>query len=264
MKHWLLCVLMASAGLGLTACAKNVGKDAAGGAAVAGVAAKPGALLAYEHTVAIELPLEQLLSRVDNLRAACVDERFGACSVLAVSITENAARPRATVTVRLVPDGVQSLIELAAQQGKIGSRQTRAEDLAVQVADTEQQIAQGMAQRQRLLEFRDRKDLAVTDMIALSSELATLDTRLADGNRASADQRRRIETNLLTLELTTPWQQESRTEKIGTAFGGFADSLTDGLSEAIELAGYGLPFLLLLFPLALLWRWLWRRAVGHR
>lgn len=238
------------------ACSKQAAMEPGGSAGVAGVVAKPGAMLAYEHTVGIELPREQLSARVDTLRAACNDERYGVCNVLAVKVNENA---RATVVVRIVPAGVQPLTALAAQDGKLGSRQTRADDLAQVVTDTEQQRAMLVAQKQRLLEFRDRKDLTVADMLALSSELASVETRLAESIRSAADQSRRIETNLLTLELTTAWQRESRLDRIGAAFGGFADGLTDGVTEAIELVGYGLPFLLLLFPLALLWRWLWRR-----
>jgi hypothetical protein len=48
-------------------------------------------------------------------------------------------------------------------------------------------------------------------------------------------------------------------------FTGLPDGLVNGVGQVLELSGQGLPFLILAFPLALLWRWTWRRATrGHR
>ena len=37
-----------------------------------------------------------------------------------------------------------------------------------------------------------------------------------------------------------------------------------GVTEALAMVGYGLPFLVIAFPLALLWRALWRWATRRR
>jgi len=75
----------------------------------------------------------------------------------------------------------------------------------------------------------------------------------------AAQQRRRIETNLLTLELRVDGD-ESHFRRIGDAFTGLGDSFADGLAQALEMIGYGVPLLILAFIAALLWRWVWRKA----
>lgn len=51
--------------------------------------------------------------------------------------------------------------------------------------------------------------------------------------------------------------------QIGEAAGNLLDNFTEGCVAVFELIDYGLPFLILLFPLALLLRGLWRRFT-HR
>jgi hypothetical protein len=262
MKDFRLMLVLVLLMVGMAACAKKTALEQTA-PSVGGEFSKAAAFLAYEHTVEIELPREQIAARVEAARAACSDERFGACSVLTLDVSDG-SRSSARLIVRIVPSGVEPLVGVAAQDGKLGSRKTRAEDLAGVTADTVEQIEMLVAQRARLLEFRERKDLSVADMIALSSELASTETRLEASNRAAGDQRRRIETNLLTLSFGTAQVPPSRFDRVGDAFKGLVDSAADGLAEALEMLGFGIPFLILAFPLALGWRWLWRRFTRQR
>lgn len=262
MRQWTRIAFIAAMVAGSVACGEKSAVEPAGGGHVAGEPAKAGALLAYEHSVTVELPRQQLMARMDALRKACSEERFGECTMLKSRFNNDESRPRATLVLRLVPAAVEPMTTLAAQDGRLGSRETRAEDVTQLVTDTDRQLAMLTAQRQQLLAFRDRKDLSVTDMIALSAELAAVQSRLAESDRTAADQRRRIETNLLTLDFTSPARVESRFERFSSSFTAIGDGLTDGAVEAVQLAGYGLPFLVLLFPVALLLRLLWRRFTG--
>ena len=113
----------------------------------------------------------------------------------------------------------------------------------------------------------ERRDLAAADLIALTQQVSAIDVELAALGRTDAEQRRRLETNRLTLS----WRSDALVEDEDDDgfFAGlwttFADSLEEGLDGAAEYAGYLLPVLLLAFPMALLWRFAWRRATGaHR
>jgi hypothetical protein len=94
--------------------------------------------------------------------------------------------------------------------------------------------------------------------LTLSRELASLEVALDLKEKESARQRRRIETNLLTISFEIN-NTESSAGKLGLAAGGLWESFVDGLAEALTMLSYGLPFLFLAFPNALLWRWIWRR-----
>jgi hypothetical protein len=245
--------------LAVGGCAKKTNVDSA---SVAGEVAKPGTSLAYEHTVFVSIAGSALAERMVAVREACADERFGSCSLL--RFEESSGRyPSGLLAVRIAPEGVEPLVALASKDARVGSRQTRAEDLAEAVSDAAREQEQLNAQRQKLLDFQSRKDLTVTDMISLAHEGAMVESRLAELGRTSANLQRRIETNLLTVQFSTS-ESGSRWSSVGDSIADSLDSLADGTSEAIGMIAFGIPFLIVLFPLALVWRWLWRRATFRR
>jgi len=244
-----LCLLLAS-------CAKKSAVDAS--ARLSGEQGKPGSSLAYEHSIEITLPREVFSARMDAVRAACLDERFGACSLL--SVEQNAGEhPRGALTVRLLPAAVEPLTALASEGGELGSRETRAEDLAEAVADTGAQLDRLTLQREKLLQFQSRDDLSVSDMLTIARELASVEAELQGQQRNAANQTRRLESNLLTLKFATPYET-SRFTRLSEAFSESIDTALDGMIDAVEYVAYCIPLLVVAFPLALFWRFLWRRA----
>lgn len=227
-----------------------------GGASLQGESNRNGSLLAYEHTVAIQLPSGQVIERFNATRDACNSGRFGACNLL--NADENSsARAYSNLTLRIAPEGVEPLVAFAAEGGELTSRNTRSEDLAQAVADNQRQREQLLLQQQTLQAYQARKDLSVSDMLALAKELAAVDVQLQATAQEAAQQQRRLNTNLLTLNFSSLYQAPDRLDQIGGAFSDMLDNITEGSVAALQFVGRGLPFLVLLFPLALLVRWLW-------
>lgn len=227
---------------------------------VAGVASKTGGFLAYTHSVNFEVDPDSIGGRISALQSACNEERFGACSVLAVESTSG-RQATGSIAMRVVPAAVEELVKLGADGAEVASRRTMAEDLADAVADVTDSQDLLTRQRAKLLEFSERKDLAVTDLITLSENLAAVDARLQSLAQEAAQQRRRIETNHLTMEFTSNagWEDESDLS-FAAIWETFASNFKYGIDGAAEYAGFFLPILVLFFPLALLWRWAWRWA----
>ncbi|TBR36368.1 DUF4349 domain-containing protein [Dyella terrae] len=220
--------------------------------AIPGEKAKAGAKLAYEHNLRIELPSDQIAPRVLAVREACESARFGDCNVL--NIEQDGAS--GGVVVRIVPTGVEPITALAAKEGKIASRSTRGEDLAEAMADNDQKLRQLEAYSAQLDQFSQRKDLAASDLIALGHERAALIVQRDDLQRTAAQQQRRLDTNLLTIRFYDPVTASGR----GFSWGDWFDELKEGIQDALRMLAYGLPWLILALPLALLWRWVWRRV----
>ncbi|WP_440222530.1 DUF4349 domain-containing protein [Dokdonella sp. MW10] len=242
----------------LPGCKKSATAVGGESATVAGETSREGGFLAYAHAIDIDLPGTAIDARAEATRQACEQQHDGACSVL--ELVTRGADGGSKLVVRLAPAGVEALVAEAARGGSVTSRTTRAEDLAEAVADTTRQQAMLEAQHAKLMEIGARRDLGVSDLMTLSAELASVESKLADTGREAATQRRRIETNLLTFEWRAPYQSPSRLSRLGGAFGDFGDTFVDGIEAALEWLGFALPSLLLAFPLALLWRWGWRRA----
>lgn len=221
-----------------------------------------GTSLAYEHTVTISVSPQQIPERMSAVREACVTASLAHCSLIRFEETAG-SRPSGLVVIRLEPDGVEPIVALASEGGVIGSHQTRAEDLAEPVADANRLQQQLESQRTLLLEFKARTDISVADMLSIARELAAVESQLLEVERSQAELGRRIETNLLTIRYTSE-NEEGQWARIGAAVSDSASSFVGGVVEAIELVAFGLPFLLLAFPLALLWRFMWRRATRNR
>ncbi len=259
MRRWVVfCVIL----LAVVGCAKKVTSAPEAANSVDGIA-NVESQLAYEHSVTFELPLPLVPVRMGELRKACTDHAHGRCSLIEYEASSSAYRAGRMV-VRLAPEAVEPLVTRAGQGGKSTERSTRAEDLSVAVADNARARDRMEAQARRLDALAERNDLSVADHLQLARELATLEAERAAAERLAAQHALRLETNLLTLEFRAIEPPPSRWANLGEALGASFDQFLDGTAEAIEATAYALPYLLLLFPLALLWRWLWRWATGAR
>ncbi len=246
MTRW---ILIAACALIAAGCSK---KQETGPLPVAGETPKAGAKLAYEHHLRIELRNGEIAPRMAAVRDACESARFGACNVLRIEQSEH----NGTLTVRMVPSGVEPLSALASQNGKLAWRQTRAEDLADAVNDNAQKLKQLETHAAQVEQLAQRKDLSASDLIALSHERAQIQMERENLQNTAAQQQRRIDTNLLQMDFS----DETRGHRFGMSLGEWTDQLYDGVRDALSMLAYAIPFLPLVFLLALVWRWVWRKV----
>jgi len=219
-------------------------------------------MLAYEHQVNIELPVELIPERLAAARAACMNATFGACNVL--NETQHEAS-NATLQVRIDPVGVHPLTALAQEGGKISSRISKTEDLAEAVMDNRQQQEQLTNYNERLEKLARRPDTKVSDLITIAQEQAKIQQQIKSLSQAAAQQQQRIATNLLTIQFNRIYDSTPKSiwERIGGGFSDFFNRLAEGIDYALSILAYGLPVLLLGFPILLLWRKAWRRFTGR-
>ena len=240
----------------LTGCSP---KDHSEATVISGEQGKVGAQLAYEHELNLSLPVALLAPRMQATREACESARFGPCNILGIKQDSDGGQ----MVLRIAPAGVEPLVTMAAEGGKLGQRITTAEDLADAVADVQRRQERLLAQQQRLDELAKRKDITVGDLITLSKEQANIENDLQELAQAAAGQKRRLDTNRVTLNFSTSdgLQQQSRLSRM---FSNLGENLVDGTADALERASYVLPFVILAFPVLWLWVWLWRKLVKRR
>lgn len=224
--------------LALAGCGKHE-MASTGAAAAEAVQSPQGAFLAYEHTVQLQLPGKEVAPRVKAVADACQSAKFGDCAVLNVS-QQAGDTPRGTIKVRIAPKGVEPLIALATDKGEVVTRNTEAEDLAQQVADTQLMQDRLKNEHARLVEYQQRRDLAVADLLTISQRLSEIEASLQQANRDAAQQHRRIDTQLVTINLESTNSQRNRSE-IGRAFGDFGEIFSTSLAYLIRVVAGLLP-----------------------
>jgi Domain of unknown function (DUF4349) len=160
--------------------------------------------------------------------------------------------------MRAEPKAIEPLVAMAAEGGELARRSTEAEDLADAVRDNGLRQQRLRTQHARLSEFLARKDIKAEDLIALSNQLAQIETELQASEQEAAQQQRRIRTNLLTLRFESS-QVTAETSELGQALRDSLSVLDTSVAVLVTLVVATLPFLLLGLVLAWVIRALLRR-----
>jgi hypothetical protein len=219
--------------------------------------------LAYEHTISIELSKELVSARLRELEAACVADRASDCTMLQMEMRASDDVPSGFIRMRLARRGVEPIIELAGKDGEIQARSTQAEDLAQPIADTERQLALLTLHRDRMTELMKSKDIKIDQLIALSKELATVQTQIDSYGTERANLRRRVATELLTVNLQPPGRDYAVQETpVMDSLRLFGSMFREAIGQVITFVAFVVPWLVIIIPglilLRLFWRWIGR------
>jgi hypothetical protein len=171
--------------------------------------------------------------------------------------------PSASIRMRLAPTGVDDLIALASKGGKVVERNTHAEDLAQPVAETERELALLGVHRDRLADIMKSKNLGIDQLITVSKELATVQAHIDSLSSAHANLVRRIDTDLLTIDLSPPAADIfSQTTPVRDALRASGESFREALALVIGFVSALVPWLFVILPgvvlLRMFWRWVGR------
>jgi hypothetical protein len=248
-------------------CSNKVGESPAvaeaSAPAMAGQGNAPGSFLAYRHEAGIRLPADRIAARLGAVRKACMDQAHGHCVVLGEQ--QSAGQwPSGQLVMRAAPKAIEPLVAMAAEGAELSERSTQAEDLADAVRDNGLRRQRLQSQHVRLSEFLARKDLKAEDLIALGNQLAQIEAELQTAEQESAQQQRRINTNLLTLNFHASGVDADRSE-VRMALRDSLEVLDGSVAMLVTTVVALTPFAL--FGLFLVWvvrAWLRRRRAAAK
>lgn len=224
---------------------------------VVGQANRAGSFLAYEHEVMIRTRAQDIARRVEFVRKACMAGQFGTCSVLNEEQSAGES-PSGSLKMRAEAKAIEPLVKLAADGADIAQRSTHAEDLADAVRDNGLREQRLRVQHEKLIELMARRDIKVEDLIALTQQLSSLEADMQSAEQESAQQQRRIETNLLTIS----FQSEGVTvesSRIRQAIRGLGETWDASVATLITVVGALLPFAAFVLVIVVLVRFIRRR-----
>ncbi len=218
-------------------CAKKVAESSAdapaeaSSAGLVGQANAPGNFLAYSHEASVRLEADGIAARVAEVRTACMDGRHGACTVLGEQ-QRSGQWPGGQLMLRAEPKAIEPLVAMAAEGGELAQRATQAEDLADAVRDNGLRQARLRLQHERPGEFLQRRDIKAEDLIALSNQLSQIEAELQMAEQQSAQQQRRIRTNLLSLDFQSE-QVTVASSELGHALRDSVETLDTSLAVLV-------------------------------
>ena len=220
-----------------------------------------GEMLAYEHSIAVDVAEDKLDAAFESVRQACAADRANNCTLL-WSEASHGDWARANFRIRVEPDGVEPLVSLASGAGEVIRRSTHIEDLAKTITDLDKRVSILTTTRDRLIELEQRGMDDVESLITLTTELTRIQSELEEIAGQRAYQQQRVDTQILNIEFVVE-RQVSFWRPITRALSSFGQTLSRGIGDAISAIAYLLPWAVLLFVVVYLLRLLWRFVRGR-
>jgi len=213
--------------------------------------------LAYVHTLVVDTSEEKLAASLKSITDACAADRKNQCTVLYSEINHG-DDSRASISMRVKPEGVDALANLAAGSGDVIRRSSSVEDLAKTITDIDQRIALLTTTRDRLVELEERGADDVESLIKITTELTKVQAELEQAMGQSAYQRQRVDMDILNLRLVVE-AGRSFWSPILDSLSSFGQNLSEGLADTIHAIAYLLPWSILIFFVGYFLRKLWKR-----
>lgn len=219
---------------------------------------RPNDLLAYEHSIVVDIGKDELSASFQSLTEACAGDRKNQCTLLNSEI-RHGEHTAAHIRMRIEPDGVEALVTLATESGDIIRYSTHVEDLAKTITDIDKRLAILTTTRDKLLELEERGAANVDSLIKIVSELTVVQAELEQLTGRSAFQRQRVDMDILNIQFVVEGKRSSW-QPILDSLSAFGRNLSDGLADTIHALAYLLPWSVLIFFTVYLLLRLWRRS----
>jgi hypothetical protein len=222
--------------------------------------------LAYQHTLALEVPEDKVATVFAAGQAACLALK-AQCTLMRAQVRGTARGAEAIgyhetasaeLAMRALPAAIPKLVAAFGTQATVTMQSTTAEELAGPLEDGAKKIALLTDYRDKLEALRVRAAVDIDNLIKVNHELAQVQGELEAAAGAQAGLQRRVDTELLEVTITSQSRQ-TFWRPIAQSLSAFSGSLSQGTASAISGAAYLLPWLVLLTLVVWIGRKLWRR-----
>ena len=200
------------------------------------------ARVAYEHAIELEVPSGHIRQVADAVQQACAALPERGCTLSEASI-RSGANAGATVRMRMVPEGVNTVLGALNGRGKILQQSSKGEDLAEPIDDAERTMTMLTGYREQLQTLARQRALDPEALIKLHRELAQVQSEIDKAGTSRAQLRRRVDTELLTVAVHEHGNA-GQGNKVKAAMEDFGQDLLGGVALLITFVASTIPFAL--------------------
>ncbi|MEQ9506524.1 MAG: DUF4349 domain-containing protein [Hyphomonas sp.] len=218
--------------------------------------------IAYMHSIGMRLPVKVIEPTMQAHIDSCNKAGPSVCVVtnswLNAYSDEEAS---ASLQLRATPDWIEKFLagvesEAEAAKGEITNRQTTAEDLTVQIIDSDARLKAQVLLQERIEKLLADRPGTLGELLETQRELARVNGDIDSLKSTLAALRQRVSMSQLSVSYETKRNPVSQgaLAPLGDAFGSFFYNLSSAIAAVVTAFAVGLPWLLLIG--ALLWIWL--------
>jgi len=264
----LLCVLL------LSGCATQVPSASPLGSAspAACAPAPPGnaggevrRFIAVHHELLVESAESELPKAWDSVEDFC---RATHCDIVASSIRQKTSDspPSATLSLRIVPDQINHLMERIEAVGKIIEHKTESVDETAAVIDVEAKLKNLTELRDRLRKMLGTANASVKDIVEVEQELAKTQSELdslQSTRKVLANETEKVSVSI-SFCASKSIAETGTFASVVTAWYSLGHVFADSVATAIVFVVAAIPWLVLLTPSLWLLIKVWRMLRGKR
>jgi hypothetical protein len=210
----------------------------------------PASMLAYAHSMSLELPVEALVRTMDAHVAACEAAGARVCQLISASRSASwTDEARGTVTLRAEPrwlEGFMRRIEgdAGGAGGRVLEKSTSTEDLTRRIIDSEATLRARRALRDRLEKLLATRPGALADLLEVERELSRVQSEIDSSTSALAVMRARVLMSALAINYASRQRPATkhRFESAGFVVVSFVDNFVESTVAFVKVIGVILPW----------------------
>jgi hypothetical protein len=222
------------------------------------VAPAPVSTIAYAYSYNIQAPPSGVRTLMKRHQAACVAAGPSVCQLLDSSFSTSDATDDATLNLRAEPgwlarfrDGLEADARTAG--GRILTSETKAEDLARSLVDTQAAVRAETALRDRLQTLLETHPGKLSDLLDVEKELAAAQGQLDATQSELAELQGRVQMSKLTLTYTSPVTLARASSPLHQALANFGVTLSTSTATIVTLIAALLPWAVLIGAAGAVW-----------
>ena len=257
MRKYLLIFMMITAFV-IPSCSKTTKSGSQGGSLDSETNQRArDSYLSYQHFFTIDTTTENLSKTYKDTIQSCVNDEKFECTILDSRISTG-KNPSAQIRIRIKPEGIKDIINVASDKGEIVQESTHIEDLAKPIVDNKQRLDMLENHRTRLLALQAKAADDVESLIKVSSELSKVQSEieLAKGEKAFLHQR--VSMDIVNLNFQVEYHR-SFWRPIRESLSNFSNNLSDGIAGTVIVTAYLLPGFIVLLVLFVVVRMVLRK-----
>ncbi|HEV7693290.1 MAG TPA: DUF4349 domain-containing protein [Hyphomonadaceae bacterium] len=228
---------------------------------------QPAQLIAYTYNYGFKVPPAKMEGLLNAHKKACEDAGPAKCYVVNSSLSGiGEEQSSGYLQVRGSADWVKTFQTgmentLKPFDANLDSNNDTAEDLTVQIVDSEARLKSMKTMRDRLQDLLRDRPGRLSDLLEIEREFARVQADIDSHESVLAALKLRVAMSIMTLNYQPKYEaaSESIWRPLGDAFGSFVPNMAKTLAGIVEFIGEILPVALILGLVVWFVLWLFRR-----
>ncbi len=213
--------------------------------------------LAYEHSISATIERTQLGVVYNKLIETCMNDEEHICTLMNSNLSSG-DYGSGYLRLRVAPAGVPQYLSIVSEGGEISNQSVGVDDLEHAIVDSEKRLKMLYDYRDKLEKLETTIENDVDALIRVASELSTVQSNIEYAVGQNASLLQRVQMDIVNISLHAK-HYDSFWRPINESLDSFGENLSEGISTALTVTAFTLPWIVVFILLFLAIRFFWKK-----